>query len=109
MIANIGPADYNYDETLNTLRYASRAKNIQNKPRINEDPKDALLREYQDEITKLRDQLASLHSGMDPSEVMAKMAENGLISGDREEVVVEQREDTEKLKEYQEKLENERQ
>ena len=46
MIANVGPADYNYDETLNTLRYASRAKNIQNKPRINEDPKDALLREY---------------------------------------------------------------
>jgi len=58
MIANIGPADYNFDETLNTLRYASRAKNIKNKPRINEDPKDALLREYQDEITKLRDQLA---------------------------------------------------
>merc|ERR1712228_915997 len=53
MIANIGPADYNYDETINTLRYASRAKSIQNKPRINEDPKDALLREYQDEITKL--------------------------------------------------------
>ena len=50
MISNIGPADYNYDETMNTLRYASRAKNIQNKPRINEDPKDALLREYQDEV-----------------------------------------------------------
>jgi hypothetical protein len=46
MIANVGPADYNYDETLNTLRYAFRAKNIQNKPKINEDPKDALLREY---------------------------------------------------------------
>lgn len=41
MIANIGPADYNYDETLSTLRYANRAKNIKNKPRINEDPKDA--------------------------------------------------------------------
>jgi len=27
-IANVGPADYNYDETMNTLRYASRAKNI---------------------------------------------------------------------------------
>jgi hypothetical protein len=44
MIAAISPADYNYDETLSTLRYASRAKNIQNKPTINEDPKDALLR-----------------------------------------------------------------
>lgn len=46
MISNIGPADYNYDETMNTLRYANRAKNIKNKPKINEDPKDALLREY---------------------------------------------------------------
>ncbi|VDM75840.1 unnamed protein product [Strongylus vulgaris] len=43
-IANIGPASYNYDETLSTLRYANRAKNIQNVARINEDPKDAQLR-----------------------------------------------------------------
>lgn len=48
MIAAISPANYNYDETLSTLRYASRAKFIQNKPKINEDPKDALLREYMD-------------------------------------------------------------
>ena len=43
MVANMGPADYNYDETMSTLRYANRAKNIKNKPRINEDPKDAML------------------------------------------------------------------
>jgi kinesin family protein 3/17 len=36
------------------LRYASRAKFIQNKPKINEDPKDALLREYMEEIKKLK-------------------------------------------------------
>jgi kinesin family protein 3/17 len=46
MIANIGPADSNADETLSTLRYASRAKNIENKPRINEDPKDTMIREF---------------------------------------------------------------
>ena len=46
MIAAVSPANYNYEETLSTLRYASRAKFIQNKPKINEDPKDALLREY---------------------------------------------------------------
>ena len=34
------------------LRYANRAKNIKNKPKINEDPKDALLREFQEEITR---------------------------------------------------------
>ena len=44
MIAALSPADYNFDETLSTLRYASRAKNIQNKPTVNEDPKDALLK-----------------------------------------------------------------
>jgi len=54
MIACLSPADNNYDETLSTLRYANRAKNIQNKPRINEDPKDTMLREYQEEIKKLR-------------------------------------------------------
>jgi kinesin family protein 3/17 len=35
MIAAISPADYNYEETLTTLRYAQRAKMIKNKPRIN--------------------------------------------------------------------------
>ncbi|CAK5084313.1 unnamed protein product [Meloidogyne enterolobii] len=54
MIANIGPASYNYEETLSTLRYSSRAKQIQNKPIINEDPKDALLREFQEEIARLK-------------------------------------------------------
>lgn len=57
MIANCGPADYNSDETISTLRYASRAKNIENKPRINEDPKDAMIREFHDEITRLRAEL----------------------------------------------------
>ena len=36
------------------FRYANRAKNIKNKPKINEDPKDALLRAYQEEIAKLK-------------------------------------------------------
>jgi len=63
MIAAIGPADYNTEETISTLRYASRAKQIQNKPRINEDPKDAMIREFHDEISRLREQLASMTGG----------------------------------------------
>lgn len=59
MVACISPAEFNYDETLSTLRYASRAKNISNKPVINEDPKDAMLREYQAEISRLKMQLAT--------------------------------------------------
>lgn len=56
-MANIGPADYNYDESISTLRYANRAKNIKNRAKINEDPKDALLRQFQKEIEELRKQL----------------------------------------------------
>lgn len=59
MVAAISPADYNYDETMSTLRYANRAKNIKNKPTVNEDPKEAKLREYRDEIENLRQQLLS--------------------------------------------------
>lgn len=57
MIANFGPADYNYDETVTTLRYADRAKQIKNKPKINENPKDAMLREMQEQIAALQEQL----------------------------------------------------
>ncbi|KAH9366304.1 hypothetical protein HPB48_001995 [Haemaphysalis longicornis] len=58
MLACISPADDNYDETLSTLRYASRAKNIQNRPCVNEDPKDALLREYRQELERLKQLLS---------------------------------------------------
>ena len=57
MIAAISPADFNFDETMSTLRYANRAKNIKNKPKINEDPKDTLLRTYKEEIERLKKQL----------------------------------------------------
>jgi hypothetical protein len=57
MVATIGPASFNWDETITTLRYASRAKKIKNKPKVNEDPKDALLRQYQEEIERLRVEL----------------------------------------------------
>eukprot|EP00802_Teleaulax_amphioxeia_P005785 Tamp_05789.p1 GENE.Tamp_05789~~Tamp_05789.p1 ORF type:complete len:848 (-),score=228.85 Tamp_05789:334-2757(-) len=63
MVANLGPADYNFDETSSTLRYANRAKNIKNKPKINEDPKDAMLREFQEEIQRLRAALEKQHGG----------------------------------------------
>lgn len=62
MCANVGPADYNYSESLSTLRYANRAKNIKNKPVINEDPKDAVIREFQEEIARLKAQLAQIPS-----------------------------------------------
>merc|ERR1712126_21174 len=59
MIANICSSDYNYEETLSTLRFANRAKHIQNKPHINQDPKDKLLEEYKQQIEELRQRLAN--------------------------------------------------
>lgn len=72
MVAAISPADNNYEETLSTLRYANRAKNIKNKAVINEDPKDALLRQYQEEITKLKALLAG-QLGLDPAAALAAL------------------------------------
>ncbi|XP_029595928.1 kinesin-like protein KIF16B isoform X9 [Salmo trutta] len=54
MIATISPADVNYGETLSTLRYANRAKNIINKPTINEDCNVKLIRELRAEIARLK-------------------------------------------------------
>jgi len=73
MVAAISPADYNCDETLSTLRYASRAKQIKNKPRVNEDPKDALLKQYEDEIKRLK---LALDSGPSIATAAAGAAKN---------------------------------
>ncbi|XP_049744602.1 kinesin-like protein KIF1A isoform X13 [Elephas maximus indicus] len=57
MVAALSPADINYDETLSTLRYADRAKQIRCNAVINEDPNNRLIRELKDEVTRLRDLL----------------------------------------------------
>jgi len=69
MIATISPAEVNHGETLSTLRYANRAKNIINKPTVNEDPNVKLIRELREEIEKLK----CIMSG-DP-EILANMQE----------------------------------
>ncbi|KAH7373068.1 hypothetical protein KP509_17G035400 [Ceratopteris richardii] len=55
MIACISPADSNAEESLNTLKYANKARNIQNKPIVNRDPMVA-------EMQRLRQQLESLQA-----------------------------------------------
>ncbi|XP_027201537.1 kinesin-like protein KIF3A [Dermatophagoides pteronyssinus] len=57
LIACIGPARINQEETISTLRFASQTKNIKNKPIINEDSKDALLRRFEEQVKELRQQL----------------------------------------------------
>ncbi|XP_044743818.1 kinesin-like protein KIF14 [Chrysoperla carnea] len=54
MLATITPASCHLEETLSTLRYASQARNIVNRVRINEDPNDRLIRELKAEVEVLR-------------------------------------------------------
>lgn len=116
MVATLGPASYNYEETLTTLRYANRAKNIKNKPRVNEDPKDALLREFQEEIARLKAQLdkrGMLTRRKRRSRRMRKIGDGDEDEVDEEEDGEEEEESVEKeaqeyMKEQQEKLEREK-
>ncbi|XP_027345232.1 kinesin-like protein KIN-4A isoform X2 [Abrus precatorius] len=55
MIACISPADINAEESLNTLKYANRARNIQNKPVVNRDL-------ISNEMQQLRQQLKYLQA-----------------------------------------------
>ncbi|XP_037088906.1 kinesin-like protein unc-104 [Pollicipes pollicipes] len=57
MVAALSPADINYDETLSTLRYADRAKQIMCKAVVNEDANAKMIRELREEISRLRDLL----------------------------------------------------
>ena len=99
MVANAGPADYNYDESLSTLRYANRAKNIKNRPVINEDPKDTMLREYQEEIARLKTRLSQMPSS--PSSGIAvsdKENFNTKASNESEDVIAKTEAEMEKLR-----------
>jgi len=105
MIAAIGPADYNVDETMSTLRYASRAKHIQNKPRINEDPKDAMIREFHDEITRLREQLAKLSGGkMGSAQEVGPDGQSQVVTVEKYVAV----EDRQRMQQMEEQLEKEK-
>ncbi|GLH07963.1 Kinesin-like protein costa [Gryllus bimaculatus] len=102
MVACLSPADNNYDETLSTLRYANRAKNIQNKPRINEDPKDTMLREYQEEIRKLKEML----EGNQTNGHSLDVAPESFLEEEREKVRREYEEKMQKMREEYEAEQN---
>lgn len=94
MIACISPSARDYGETLSTLRYANRAKNIHNKPRVNEDPKDAMLRTYQEEISRLRNLLENR-----PEEINDNISSNNAeLDLKRDKLIQEYQAEMEKLK-----------
>ncbi|XP_021703730.1 chromosome-associated kinesin KIF4A [Aedes aegypti] len=63
MVACVSPADYNCEETINTLRYANRAKNIKNKAVVNQDPNQAEIRRLNAIIQELRLELLAYSAG----------------------------------------------
>ncbi|XP_034050743.1 stAR-related lipid transfer protein 9 isoform X2 [Thalassophryne amazonica] len=67
MIATVSPSVSCYNETLSTLRYAAHARNIVNKPRVNEDANVRLIRELREEIDRLKSMLLSFEMQRNPS------------------------------------------
>jgi kinesin family protein 4/21/27 len=57
MIACVSPAEINLEETLNTLKYASRARHIKNKPIVNRDPTSAVLAQLRQEVYGLKQEI----------------------------------------------------
>eukprot|EP00698_Gefionella_okellyi_P020452 TRINITY_DN6417_c0_g1_i1.p1 TRINITY_DN6417_c0_g1~~TRINITY_DN6417_c0_g1_i1.p1 ORF type:complete len:712 (+),score=193.81 TRINITY_DN6417_c0_g1_i1:32-2167(+) len=74
MLTALSPADINYDETLSTLNYANRAKNIKNKSKVNEDEHARVVRGLREEIDRLRAMLAGGAATGTPQD-MARMEE----------------------------------
>ena len=56
MVCAISPADINFEETVGTLRYADRAKQIKNKPKVNIDPTELLIQQLKEENERLKAQ-----------------------------------------------------
>ncbi|XP_068313183.1 kinesin-like protein KIN-4A isoform X2 [Pyrus communis] len=69
MIACISPADINAEETLNTLKYANRARNIQNKPIVNRDPMSNEMLKMRQQLEFLQAELCSRGGGSSSGEV----------------------------------------
>ncbi|KAL3684384.1 hypothetical protein R1sor_002406 [Riccia sorocarpa] len=69
MIACVSPADSNAEETLNTLKYANRARNIQNKPTVNRDPTAAEIQRLRQQVELMQAELLCARAGSAPEEV----------------------------------------
>uniref|UniRef100_A0A1A8EM95 plus-end-directed kinesin ATPase n=1 Tax=Nothobranchius korthausae TaxID=1143690 RepID=A0A1A8EM95_9TELE len=92
MVAALSPADINYDETLSTLRYADRAKQIRCNAVINEDPNNRLVRELKEEVARLKDllyaqglgdiiEMTNAMTGMSPSPSLSALSSRAASIG----------------------------
>ncbi|XP_010570686.1 chromosome-associated kinesin KIF4A isoform X4 [Haliaeetus albicilla] len=80
MIACVSPADSNLEETLNTLRYADRARKIKNKPIVNLDPQAAELHHLKQQVQQLQVLLLQAHGGTLPVSINSMAPSENLQS-----------------------------
>ncbi|CAH1102092.1 unnamed protein product [Psylliodes chrysocephalus] len=118
MIACISPSSRDYIETLSTLRYANRAKNIHNKPIVNEDPNDTILRQYQEEIARLKNLLGNKQNNDIEVEDLTMLPEEQIhknvtvVDNDlnlkRDELLLQYQQEMDKLRHLHENEKNEK-
>ncbi|CAO2623562.1 Chromosome-associated kinesin KIF4 [Lemmus lemmus] len=92
MIACVSPADSNLEETLNTLRYADRARKIKNKPIINIDPQAAELNHLKQQVQQLQVLLLQAHGGTLPGNINVEPSENLQSLMEKNQSLVEENE-----------------
>ena len=110
MIAALSPASVNFGETLGTLRYADRAKQIKNKAVVNEDPNQKLIRQLKEELMSLRKSMVESGSSYDLKEGIDRR--HSVMDADQEKelaIIREKLEENQRLleesqKTWQEKL-----
>ncbi|XP_045394646.1 chromosome-associated kinesin KIF4A isoform X2 [Lemur catta] len=92
MIACVSPADSNLEETLNTLRYADRARKIKNKPIVNIDPQMAELNHLKQQVQQLQVLLLQAHGGTLPGSMNVEPSENLQSLMEKNQSLVEENE-----------------
>ncbi|KAK6792740.1 hypothetical protein RDI58_011821 [Solanum bulbocastanum] len=92
MIACISPADINAEETLNTLKYANRARNIQNKPVINRDPVSSEMLKMRQQLEFLQAELCARGGGASSDEIQVLKDRISWLEANNEELNRELRE-----------------
>ncbi|KAM7045315.1 chromosome-associated kinesin KIF4A isoform 2-T5 [Molossus nigricans] len=92
MIACVSPADSNLEETLNTLRYADRARKIKNKPVVNIDPQTAELNHLKQQVQQLKVLLLQAHGGTLPGSINVEPSENLQSLMEKNQSLVEENE-----------------
>lgn len=91
MMAMISPAYDSFNESLSTLKFATRAKKVKNEARINEDlDHRALLRKYELELKKLREELEEKNRHVVDSEAVMRLEQQRRRAEEDKAVVVKE-------------------